>query len=149
MYYPNHNTGEHTPDDQVNGVGVWKREKTKGLTLAEYKELRYKEIDNRTMELILDGFNYLGKVFSLSQNAQINILGLDETRDDPALTYPITYNTLDDLDTYLVTDATDLHTMYLTALGTKKAVVDSGSNLKALVRDSIDANSVLLIVDNR
>ena len=85
----------------------------------------------------------------MSQNAQINILGMDEVRDDPAMSYPIEYSTIDDLAHYSVLDATDLHTMYLTALGTKKAWVDSGTVLKDAVRNAIDENAVSLIVDNR
>jgi len=119
------------------------------LTFDELKEARYIMIDNRTGELVSQGFSYAGKVFSLSQNAQINISALDQTRNDPTLTYPITYNTIDDLDTYSVIDATDMHTMYLTALATKKGHIDGGSNLKAQVRAAIDINSINAIIDNR
>jgi hypothetical protein len=119
------------------------------LTLDEYKELRYHEIDTRTSEIVLLGFTYQSKVFSLSQNAQINLLALDETRDDPALTYPIIYNTIDDLDSYTVADSTDLHTMYLTALATKKGTVDSGTTLKTSIRNATTQAEVDAIIDNR
>jgi hypothetical protein len=88
-------------------------------------------------------------VFSLSANAQTNILALDNTRDDPALSYPIEYSTIDDLDNYFVADSTDLHNMYLTALATKKAHVDSGTLLKDNIRDATTEAAVELIVDNR
>jgi len=117
--------------------------------LSELKGARYKELDSRTGELIKNGFNYAGKQFSLSQNAQINILGLDNAKDDPALSYPISYNTIDDQDSYDVVDATDVHNMYLTALATKKAHVDSGTILKKQVRDAVDIPAVNAIVDNR
>jgi hypothetical protein len=100
------------------------------VTLNDYKDLRYTE-------------------FSLSPNAQTNILALDNTRDDPALSYPITYNTIDDLDTYNVIDSTDLHNMYLTALATKKGWVDSGTNLKTSIRDAATKADVDAIIDNR
>jgi hypothetical protein len=119
------------------------------LTLANYKQLRYNEIDKRTGELILQGYVYSSKTFSLSETAQTNILALDNTRDDPALTYPITYNTIDDLDTYSVVDSTDLHNMYLTALATKKSHLDSGTVLKQQVRDAVDKAAVDLVIDNR
>jgi hypothetical protein len=77
------------------------------LTLDDYKALRYHEIDLKTEEKIKLGFSYSGKVFSLSPNAQTNILALDNTRDDPALSYPIEYSTIDDLDNYFVTDSTE------------------------------------------
>jgi len=119
------------------------------LDLAQLKAYRYSEIDNKTGELVGNGFTYAAKVFSLSQNAQINILGLDNSRLDPAIVYPIEYNTIDDLDSYNVVDADDLHAMYLTALGTKKAVIDSGTVIKDQIRTAIDIAAVNAIVDNR
>lgn len=121
----------------------------KELTLEEYKQIRYNEIDCKSGELISQGFTYQSKVFSLSQNAQINLLALDETRNDPALTYPIVYNTIDDVDTYNVTDATDLHNMYLTALATKKGILDSGTTLKTSIRNATTEAEVDAVIDNR
>jgi hypothetical protein len=118
-------------------------------TLPNYKSLRYNEIDRKTGELILNGFIYASKTFSLSYNAQINILALDETRNDPALIYPIQYNTIDDLDTYSVVDATDLHNMYLAALSTKKGIIDSGTVLKTEIRNAQTEAEVDAIIDNR
>ena len=146
MYYSNHIVGEFIPD---NGVGVWKKEDLVAFTLSDYKNYRYKEIDERTSSLISNGFVYNSKRFSLSQNAQINILGLDGSRNDPALSYPIEYSTIDDLDSYSVVDSVDLHTMYLAALGTKKYYVDSGTILKDSVRIAVNEQDVQLIIDNR
>jgi hypothetical protein len=70
----------------------------------------------------------------MSANAQTNILALDHSKDDPAMSYPIEYSTINDDDNYFVQNATDLHNMYLTALGTKKSWVDSGTQLKDAVR---------------
>ena len=119
------------------------------VTLDDYKVLRYHEIDYKTGEKIKLGFSYAGKVFSLSANAQTNILALDNTRDDPAMSYPIEYSTIDDLDNYFVQDSTDLHNMYLTALATKKSWVDSGTTLKDSIRDAIDEQAVQAIIDTR
>lgn len=146
MYYDKYIVGDLVPDVDS---GVWIKESLQALDLAEYKACRFKEIDARTFELISLGFTYQGLVFSLSQNAQINISGMHQSRDDVAVTYPIAYSTLDDLNHYDVVDSADLHNMYLTALGTKKAHVDSGTVLKDSVRDAVDADAVLLIVDNR
>jgi hypothetical protein len=121
----------------------------KELTLEEYKQLRYNEIDCKSQELISNGFIYQSKTFSLSTTAQINILGLDEVRNDPALTYPIIYNTIDDLETYDIIDATNLHNMYLSALATKKGILDSGTNLKNSVRNCTTEAEVDAIIDNR
>jgi len=149
MYYQNDRQTDLLDVVPNLRAGVWKKERIKALTLEEYKAARYVEIDERTGELILQGFSYGGKVFSLSQNAQINILGLNQTRNDPALTYPIIYNTIDDLDNYSIVSPEELHTMYLTALGTKKAVVDSGSNLKEAIRTAASEAEVEQIIDNR
>jgi len=149
QFYPNHNVGDLIPDNQQNDVGVWRKESTQGCTLAEYKAVRYKEIDARTGELILLGFTHATKVFSLSQNAQINISGLHQSRDDVAMTYPISYSTLDDSEHYDVVDSADLHNMYLAALGTKKGHVDTGTVLKDSVRGAVDEVAVLAIIDNR
>jgi len=119
------------------------------INLDEKKSIRYVEIDNNTVTLILQGFTYKNLVFSLSQNAQINILGLDNTRFDSAITYPIGYSTKDDSGHYDVVDATDLHNMYLTALATKKAWVDSGTALKDAVRAATNEAEVQAIIDNR
>lgn len=119
------------------------------ISLNEYKEQRFTEIDEKTKELILQGFLYNGKVFSLSLNAQINIEALHSSRLDSLLTYPITYNTLNDLEVYNIPDADDLHLMYFTALGTKKSYVDSGTGLKNSIREAQTISELEEIIDNR
>ena len=122
------------------------------VSLDNYRTLKANAIDRRSEELIAQGFEFppaSGKIFSLSESAQTNILALDNTRDDPALVYPINYNTIDDLDSYDVPDSATLHNMYLTALSTKKGHLDSGTVLKAQVRAAIDEAGVDLVIDNR
>lgn len=119
------------------------------FTLDELKSYRCKEIDIKTGELISNGFTYQSKQFSLSQSAQANLLGLEISKDDPAITYPITYNTIDDIDTYDVVDSADIHSMYLTALGTKKGVIDSGTALKSQIRAATTIDEVNSVIDNR
>lgn len=129
--------------------GYWVKDNVEVCDLAHYKECRFVEIDNRTEEKIKLGFTYANLVFSLSANAQTNILALDNTRNDVALSYPIGYSTKDDSEHYDVVDAADLHNMYLTALATKKAWVDSGTALKDAVRAAVDEQAVQAIIDNR
>lgn len=121
----------------------------KELTLSEHKQIKYNEIDCKSGELVSGGFVYQNKTFSLSTTAQINILALDETRNDSALSYPIIYNTIDDTDSYSVIDAIDLHNMYLTALATKKSFLDSGTALKNSVRNATTQAEVDAVIDNR
>lgn len=120
---------------------------TDSLSDAQYKEYRYAEIDSRSGELISEGFVYGGKTFSLSSNAQLNLTGADSARAD--LTYPVTWNNIDDTDTLDVADATDMHNMYLQALGTKKAHLDSGTALKEQIRNAVDRAAMEAVVDNR
>jgi hypothetical protein len=119
------------------------------LSLDNYKLLKNTAIDDRTQEIIKLGYTFATKQFSLSANAQTNILALDNTRDDPALTYPIEYNTIDDADNFMINDSATLHGMYLTALATKKGVVDSGTALKDQVRAAVDEAGVDAVIDNR
>jgi len=118
-------------------------------TLKEVKAQKSNAIDAKTDELVSLGYTYKSKQFSLSPNAQTNILALFVTKDSPAIVYPIEYNTLDDADNYFVTDAADLEAMYLTALGTKKARIDSGTALKDQVRAATTIAQVEAIIDNR
>jgi hypothetical protein len=117
------------------------------VSLNDYKALRYHEIDAKTGTLVSSGFVYATFTFSLSQNAQINISALNQSRDE--LSYPITYNSADDINEYNVVDATDMHNMYLTALATKKTSLDSGSAIKAQVRAAVDRAEVDAVIDNR
>lgn len=117
--------------------------------LDSYKLSKIDEINFKTEELIKLGYYYSGKVFSLSTNAQTNILALYTSRNDSQIIYPIEYNTLNDLESFMIQDSSDIESLYLTALGTKKAHLDSGTILKNLVRDAINQEEVNSIIDNR
>jgi hypothetical protein len=110
---------------------------------------RYEEIDERTEELISQGFIFAGKLFSLSDNAQINILGLEQVKDDPAMTYPINYGAKDSGDYVVLADAAAMHGLFLTALGTKRARLDSGRALKTAIGAATTLAEVDAIVDDR
>jgi hypothetical protein len=55
-------------------------------------------------------------------NTPQRYLGLDVARDDPALVYPVEFNTKDDGDTESLADATAAHNLFLTAVGTVRAL---------------------------
>lgn len=115
--------------------------------LSEYKKLKFDEIDERTSELIDLGFVYNTKTFSLSNNAQLNLLGIDIKRNDGIL--PITFNTIDDLSEETLTTAEQVDAFFMTALGSKKAHLDSGTALKLQVRNAADKDAIDAIVDAR
>jgi len=119
------------------------------FTLAEAKICKCAGIDHRTLELIAQGFVFAGKTFSLSQAAQSRLLGINQVRDNPAVTYPINWNTIDDSDVYPVPDSATLFSFYLTAMGTYRAHVDSGTTLKDQVRAATTKAEVEAIIDPR
>lgn len=122
--------------------------KERDLTiLSELKARRYEEIDVKTGELISEGFPYAGKVFSMSTNAQSNLLGVYTAKE--LLAYPFAWNVKDDSETYQIADATEMANFFMSALGFKKAMQDSGTVLKGQVRDAVDIAAVNAIVDNR
>lgn len=111
------------------------------------KSLRYKEIDEKTELLINNGYIYSGIVFSLSDNAQKNLLGAYSAKE--LLTYPFSWNSKDDTTTYEITDVIDMTNFFMTALSTKKSHQDSGSAIKEQIRNCNTIEQVNSIIDNR
>lgn len=118
-------------------------------SLAGVKAAKIAAIDARTEELISLGYTFAGNRFSLSIHAQTTLLGLDMTRNDPAMVYPIEFNTLDDGGVQILNNATDAHNLYLTAVGTVRAHRDSGTAYKSLVRAATTLAEVDAVVDTR
>jgi len=117
--------------------------------LAELKKRRIKDIDLRTDELLANGFVYNSKVFSLGKGSQINILGIEEAKDMVELTYPVKMNTIDDLETEELANAADARAFFLTALGSKRAVLDSGTSLKDSIRAAGTKTAIDGVLDIR
>ncbi len=135
--------------EQENEIRLFYSAITEIDWLDIYKKEKFNQIDKKTQDLILGGYVYAGLRFSLSEDAQTNILALYATKDDPVLTYPVTFNTLDDLGYYEAADASIITAMYYSALATKKGYLDSGTILKNQVRLAATVSQVDLIVDNR
>jgi len=104
------------------------------------------EIDLRTQELILGGFAFNGKLFSLSSNAQMNWTALNSVRD--ALTYPQAVSTSDDGE-YQFADAIELNAFAMTALGTAGFHYSSGRTLKVSIDAAVDEVAINAIIDTR
>jgi len=117
--------------------------------LPQAKAEKISAIDSRTADLIGLGFTFGGKQFSLSMAAQSKIMGSHQIRDDVNFTYPVEWNTIDDADKLSIADSATLHGFYLTALGTMRTRLDSGTVLKQQVRDAVDLAGVAAVVDNR
>jgi hypothetical protein len=114
-----------------------------------YKAEKFAKIDAKTSELIASGFQFAGKVFSLSVNAQMKMMGINQIRSEPEVEYPIHWNTKDDMDYYDVSNANEMRAFYLTGVGTYRAHVDIGSSLKDQVRIATSKTEVDAIVDPR
>lgn len=116
-------------------------------TVVGYRKYIYENIDTRTGELIAQGFTYDTKTFSMSSNAQNNLLGTFAAKD--ALDYPFSWNVKDDSETYSIADITEMTTFFMTALATKKGHQDSGTVLKSLVTAATTIEELELIIDER
>ncbi len=116
-------------------------------TLSGLKAYRYEEIDARTGALIAPGFPYASKIFSMSENAQNNLLGTYSTKE--LLAYPFKWGVKNDSEVYEIQDATEMATFFLAALTFKKGHQDSGADLKALITAAVDINAVNAIIDTR
>lgn len=120
------------------------------ISLSEYKQLRYGQVDIRTGELILQGFEYpvsSGKIFSFSENAQNNLLGTFAAKD--LLGYPFPWNTKDDSESYGIADATEMATFFMTALASKKSHQDSGTAKKTQIRNAATRVAAEAVLDER
>ncbi len=115
------------------------------LTLANYKALRYCEIDLKTTELIGAGFTYDSKTFSLSDHAQSNCNRLLD--QEARYTFPVDVTTNDN-DTYSLAEANNV--AFWTAMRDQlKTHLDSGRALKKSVFDAADEAAVDAVVDSR
>ena len=106
-------------------------------------------IDSRTDVLISAGFTYASKVFSLSLASQSKMMGTHQIKDDVNLTYPLKWNTIDDLDAHELANAAALDGFYLTGVGTMRTHVDGGTTLKDSVRAAATVAAVNAITDTR
>jgi hypothetical protein len=102
--------------------------------IAVYQQKVIAQIDVETGVRIAAGFEYpaaSGKFFSMSQNAQINWLGLGMSAD--ALTYPYTIRTKDDTDAYAIVDTADAAGVYAAAFTLKESTLAQGRGVKTAV----------------
>ncbi len=117
------------------------------VTLAKFEKV--KDIDARTDQLIDAGFQYAGKQFSLSIPAQSKMTSAHQLKDHVLFLYPVVWNTIYDDDAYTIPDSADMDGFYLTAVGTIRAYLDSGTSLKDAVRAATTIVEVDAVVDPR
>lgn len=117
--------------------------------LEAAKALKCSYIDLKTAQLITDGFEFVGKKFSLSLPSQAKMMGTHQVKDDPALVYPIKWNTKDEKASHNMANATDLDNFYKTGLGHIRQHLDDGTALKEQVRVATTVAGVWAVEDNR
>jgi hypothetical protein len=107
------------------------------------------EIDVTTRVKIGEGFTYDGHQFSLSDQAQMNIVGVKAAIDMGQITFPHKVSTSDADIEHALADEAAYNTFYLTALGTVKTHTDSGRALKMLVAACETVAEVVAVEDER
>ena len=135
--------------DNVLEMDSFEKDTVDASNLDSYKDERASAIDARTDELISQGFEYATKVFSLSQNAQAQLMGINQVRNDEYVTYPIRWSTLDNKDAISISSADEVRVFYLTALATYRSYLDSGNTLKDSIRAAINKSEVDAVIDER
>lgn len=111
----------------------------------EYRVSKIEAIDNRTDELIAEGFDFNSKHFSLSLAAQTNWLGLAVLQG--ALTWPVGITAGDDT-TYSLALA-DLPAFLAAGMGVIKQSIDTGRALKEAAIAATTIEGINAVVDNR
>lgn len=114
------------------------------MTLEELKSEKIDNIDFRTKQLINDGFNFDGHIFSLSVEAQINWSNM---LNFPDQMFPL--NVIDRDDNLYILDLSNKMNFYLSALNGKNMHLQSGGVLKTQVKNAQTIEEVELIIDNR
>lgn len=117
--------------------------------LVGAKQRKQDEIDARTRVLIGAGFTYDGHQFSLSAQAQQNIVGLKTPIDMGWITFPHKCSTMDSSIEYELADAAAYYAWYAQAVGTIKVHYDSGRALKLTVEACTTVAEVDAVEDNR
>ena len=121
-----------------------------GLEAAKCE--KHGQIDGKTDAMIKAGFEFppaSGDRFELSLEAQSRMNALLTLADDPDITYPILWNTIDDSKQITIPDSDTVKLFCKTAVGYYRAAVDSGTAIKDQVRAATTISEVNGIIDNR
>jgi len=117
------------------------------LELEDAKAEKIRLIDARTDELIDDGFEYEEQMFSLSEQAQLKLLGAFSGA--AMLPYPVEWNNIDDTGTVMLVDVAEVQAFYGTAMATVEHHLATGTALKNAVNACTNVAQVAAIIDNR
>jgi hypothetical protein len=113
------------------------------------RQKKFDAIDARTDELIGQGFTWSSAQFSNSLFGQSKVDGAYAAKDLTEFTYPIVWNSMDNMTTVSIPDAATMQQFFLAALGTIRAHLDSATPLKDQVRAASTVQAVEAVVDTR
>lgn len=117
----------------------------KELTLDEYKQLRYNEIDAKSMIMLDNGFTHEGQQFSLSIYAQTNWHALMDEKSQ--FTFPKDISRKNNSKHVLSEDKVSV--LWHDGKNYVENILNEGRNLKQQVFESDNKASVDAIIDNR
>lgn len=141
-----HCTGLSSGDD-VAAIDAVVTAHDHSLSVAKVNKIA--AIDGRTEALIDLGFIHSAQNFSLSLASQSKMTAAHQIKDHVAFVYPVKWNTRQDDGAHEIVDSTEMDTFYLSAIGTIRAHLDSGTALKDAVRAATTVAEVDAVVDNR
>lgn len=109
-------------------------------TIADLKQLKFAQIDARTDCIFELGFEWEGARYSLTMEAQAKLLGFLVGRD--VLYYPIRYNSIDDESFVDIPDKDVALQFVFHAMGTARAILDSGTDIKDSIRSATSVDEI-------
>lgn len=119
--------------------------KYNALILNDNKNRKNVKIDEKTQQLISQGFMFNGEYFSLSQSAQINWLGLKILQD--TIIWPLQITTKNG-DIYSLVEANLMHFLSISN-ATIQMHLNSGRTLKTTINKTITQTELDAIKDER
>lgn len=119
------------------------------ITLEEYKQLRYNEIDARTGKIISEGYIFDGNLFSLSTQAQNNWTNINVKKEtfNALGMFPLKISTKDS-NVYML-EYVDCDAFWGAGMIAVKTPYNEGGDLKKLIYDATTKAEIDLIIDNR
>lgn len=123
--------------DLTDAVTAWDPD---SVDLDAVKAAKIVEVNRHVAGRLKAGFTYGGKQLSLSREAQINWLGL--ATKSARLTYPYVIRTIDELDTYTITDAADAVALSDAAFDAVEAILADSRTVRTNVLAAVDAAAV-------
>lgn len=117
------------------------------IALADAKAAHKKKVDLESSKSIASGFEYDGRMFSLSINAQMNIANLFLGRDRQS--YPVPYTTIDDSEIYWLPDTAAVEAFYDAARAKIRATLAAGAERKKQIHDAATIDEIQQIQDRK